>query len=257
MIPTISSMSIGNGKPLVLLHAFPLSHLMWQDFKVPSGYRLILPDFPGFGFSSTPSNGLTLSEAAQGLENHLFERGMTEPITLGGISMGGYWAMEYIRQFPDKILKVIFISTRPSLDKPEAKQNRLNMAKRVKKEGVEFLASAMIPGLLGKTTLANKSRIIERLQHWIQMVDPIAIVLAQRAMAERRDQNDLMSRLTVPVLVIAGNEDSLIPAADAESMSKAIPNSQLKVMEQAGHLVPLENPIQFQNIVNEFISKST
>src|SRR5579859_3200323 len=154
-IPKISSEETGKGLPLVLLHAFPLSHLIWEKIDPPAGYRMIKADFPGFGLSPIAPEGLTLQEAAQGLQQHLEERGIREPFALGGISMGGYWAMEFIRLFPQLVSKILFISTRTGVDKPEARQNRLNMADKVLREGTEFLIQAMVPGLLGKTTLTN------------------------------------------------------------------------------------------------------
>ncbi len=253
MIPTILSITKGKGRPVVLLHAFPLSHLMWEDFKAPSGYQLILPDFPGFGVTPLANKELTLAQAAQGLEKHLWEKGIVEPIILGGISMGGYWAMEFIRQFPSKVVKILFISTRPGIDRQDAKQYRLKMAERVNKEGVEFLKSTMVPGLLGRTTLSDKPEVAERLREWIQMTDPAAIALAQRAMAVRLDQNDLMSELKTPVCILAGQEDTLVPVAEAESLAKAIPSSRIQVLEHVGHLIPLENPERFQKILDEFV----
>src|SRR5581483_5700171 len=113
----IRSSIYGTGSPLVLLHAFPLSHELWQGFQAPAGHQLVLPDFPGFGLSPLHNGDLTLFEAAQGLENHLRSLGLTQPITLGGISMGGYWAFEYLRLFPGRVAKLLLISTRPGTDK--------------------------------------------------------------------------------------------------------------------------------------------
>src|ERR1035438_8979842 len=111
-VPEITSTSLGSGKPVVLLHAFPLSRLLWKDVVAPDGFQLIFPEFPGFGNSQLSGPGLTLSETARGLENHLQQKGITNPIFLSGISMGGYWAMEYLRQFSGRVSKVLFISTR-------------------------------------------------------------------------------------------------------------------------------------------------
>ena len=254
-VPQLESYQIGFGKPVVLLHAFPLSHQLWMDLVPPRGFQLILPDFPGFGNSPLPVGGLSLAEAAQGLENHLIQKGIHEPVILGGISMGGYWAMEFIRQFPHHVDKVLFVSTRPGLDKPEARQNRLKMADRVEKEGVGFLAAAMIPGLLGKTTLAHKPLAAERLTEWIQKTNPAAVALAQRAMADRRDQTELMAGLKAKTLVVAGLEDALIPSTEAETMAKAIAGSRLRLLEGVGHLVPLEDPNGFQKILQGFLSE--
>ncbi len=251
--PYIQSVEAGAGKPLVLLHAFPLSHLIWESLQPPFGYRLILADFPGFGESPLAPPGLTLAETAQGLEKHLQEKGINGPFALGGISMGGYWAMEYLRQFPNRITKVLFVSTRPGIDKPEGRQNRLNMAEKVVKEGTEFMVPAMIPGLLGKTTLAEKPGVADRVGRWIRATKPEAVALAQRAMSERRDQADLLPALRVPTLVLAGREDALIPFSEAEGMAKAVPGSQLRLLDRVGHLLPIEEPSGFQKIINDFL----
>jgi len=251
--PTVFSIQLGSGSPLVLLHAFPLSHLIWKNIAPPAGYRLILPDFPGFGDSPMASPGLTLADAAQGLEKHLREKGINGSIVLGGISMGGYWAMEYLRQFPNRVAKVLFISTRPGVDKPEGRQNRLNMAEKVVKEGTEFMVSAMIPGLLGKTTLAEKPKVVDQVGQWIRSTRPEAVALAQKALADRRNQTDLLPVLKVPALVLAGQEDALIPPSEAEAMSKAIPGCQLRILKRVGHLIPLEDPAEFQKIIDEFL----
>ncbi len=252
--PVIQSVATGTGKAIVLLHAFPLSHSIWKAIKPPLGHSLILPDFPGFGESPFAPSGLTLSDVAEGLENHLNQRGITDQVILGGISMGGYWAMEYLRRFPGRIAKVIFISTRPGLDKSETRQSRLNMAEKVLKEGTEFLIKDMVPGLLGKSTLSDKPGVVDQVSRWIRTTKPGAVALAQRAMAERRDQTDLMPTLRVPALIVAGREDALIPVSEAEAMAKAIPGSRIKILEHVGHLVPIEDPTRFQKIINEFLT---
>jgi pimeloyl-ACP methyl ester carboxylesterase len=254
-IPEIASQTKGSGKPLVLLHAFPLSHVIWKDLNPPSGFQMILPDFPGFGDSPLAGTGLTLAETAQGLKNHLTQKGIDGPLVLGGISMGGYWAMEFLRQFQGLVSRVLLISTKPGSDKPEARQNRLNMADKVMKDGTGYLVEAMAPGLLGRTTLAEKPGVKDQVGRWILATRPEAVALAQRAMAQRRDQTDLLPGLKVPTLVIAGREDALIPASEAEAMAKVIPGSRLRVLEKAGHLVPLEDPSQFQKILDDFMAQ--
>src|SRR6185436_19202033 len=116
---TIRSIRRGTGKPLVLLHPFPLSNSFWESLAVPAGFQLILPNFPGFG-DSTLSNPKTIEEAARDLAEHLDELGLANPFILGGISMGGYWAMEFLRQFQNRVEGLLFISTRAGLDLPEA-----------------------------------------------------------------------------------------------------------------------------------------
>ncbi len=251
--PALKSKIIASGRPLVLLHAFPFSNEIWEGLRPPPGFRVILPNFPGFGSSPAADPGLSLADVAWGLEKHLEETGVTEPIVLGGISMGGYWALEFLRHFPNRITGLILISTRAGIDGPEARQKRIEMAKRVELEGTGFLVNAMIPGLLGKTTRDQGVGIVKAVSGQIAKASPLGVALAQMAMANRRDQNDLLPMVKVKSLVVAGLEDALIPFSEAESLAKSIPGAQLRLIPEAGHLIPIEAPEIFQNLLNDFL----
>jgi 3-oxoadipate enol-lactonase len=149
--------------------------------------------------------------------------------------------------------QLILISTRPGSDKPEGRENRLNMADKVEKEGVSYLPEAMIPGLLGKTTLAEKPEVKRQLIEWINHTSPHAVAIAQRAMANRRDQTDMLGQIKARTLIIAGQEDNLIAPTEAVVMGKLIPNSQVKLLDHIGHLVPVESPKLFQKTIENFL----
>jgi len=238
---------------VVLLHAFPLSKQLWNQLKPIPGYRFITPDFPGFGTEPLAAPGLTLELEAQHLNRQLMVQNIDKPFIVAGISMGGYLAFEYYRQFPERVDRLILISTRAGVDKPEGRQNRLNMAEKVEKEGVGYLAEAMVPGLLGKATLADKPEVKRQLREWILNTSPQAVALAQRAMANRRDQTDLLAQIKARTLILAGQEDVLIAPTEAVTMGQLIPNSQVKLLDQVGHLVPIESPNQFQKSLRDFL----
>ena len=73
-------------------------------------------------------------------------------------------------------------------------------------------------------------------------------------MAERRDQSGFLSQIQVPALVIAGQEDPLIPKSESKNMARSIPRSVLKTVEGVGHLVPMEDPDAFSKILSKFLS---
>jgi 3-oxoadipate enol-lactonase len=240
-------------KPIVFLHAFPLSHLIWNQLKPIPGYQFLTPDFPGFGGTVLANAGFTLGQAARNLERQLSQQNIPKPFTLAGISMGGYWAFEYYRQFSNQVDQLILISTKSGADKPEGRQNRLKMAEKVEKEGVNYLPEAMIPGLLGKTTLADKPSVKQLVTDWINQTPPQAVASAQRAMADRRDQTSLLALIKAKTLILAGREDALIPFAESEAMSKLISSSRLQIIDKVGHLIPIEAPHEFQNSIEVFL----
>lgn len=250
----LSAERIGSGKPLVLLHAFPLNHRMFKIEELP-GYQVILPDFPGFDSKGSVDSNLNMEIAADALNKYLTAFLTThQKIILGGISMGGYLAFEFLRKFPEKVSKLILISTKANLDSPETQKRRIEMANQVEIDGVGYLPRVMLPGLLGNSTLTNKPQIVEEVKKMILMANPTAIAAAQRAMAVRRDQTKLLSEINIPTMVIAGREDKLIPVKEAEFMAQTIPNCELKVIEDVGHLVPIENPDFFLKILSDFIN---
>lgn len=252
-VPAIISQTRGKGQPVVLLHPFPLSHVIWEHLDPPLGFQFILPDFPGFGLTPLAEVGLTLSEASLRLKGHLEELGVKESFVLGGISMGGYWALEFMRQFEDRVEALVLISTRAGVDSPEGRKKRLDMAEKVEKEGTDGLDVGMLPGLLGITTLDTKPEVVEKVSRWIREASPRAVALAQRAMADRLDQKDLLPNVKVRSLVMAGREDALIPASEAEAMARLIPGSELVIHEKVGHLIPLEGPNEFEGSLREFL----
>jgi 3-oxoadipate enol-lactonase len=83
--------------------------------------------------------------------------------------------------------------------------------------------------------------------------DLAAIAAAQRAMANRRDQTDLLSQIHCPTLVLAGNEDTLIAPSEAAAMVQLLPKARIKIIPETGHLLPLEKPKIFQKHFSEFI----
>ncbi len=244
---------IGVGQPVVLLHAFPLNSQMFHLNQLP-GYQFIFPDFPGFGYSTFIEPDVNMGVIAEALNRRLNE--ILDPdkiLVLGGISMGGYLAFEYLRKFPEKVSKLILISTRAGLDTPQAKQNRIAMAEKVENIGLGLLPEALPKGLLGMTTQNNNPVLVEAVKRFILSSTPNAFASAQRVMANRCNQTDILPNIKQKTLVLAGSEDGLIPVAETKFMASLIPNAQFRLIEHVGHLIPLEDPEEFQSLIAEFL----
>ena len=244
--------------PLVLVHAFPFSQAMWK--AEASGLRelaeVITPDLPGFGGSArlTPPS---IPRMAQEIAAVLDRMKIQEPVVIGGLSMGGYVAFEFLRQFPERVRGLGLFSTRAAADTPEAREGRLKTAQKIRTEGLEPFTKTILPKLLGKTTIATQPRVVEEVTRRILANDPGGVADALLAMADRRDSTDLLGLIRCPTLVIAGEEDSFIPVSEAQGMRDRIPGAELEVIQKAGHLVNLEQPEAFQSILEQFLSEQS
>ncbi len=240
----------GTGTPFVLLHAFPLSGAMWtrDAERFARTARVITPDFPGFGGSSRQPQP-SIAAMAQAVADLLDALKIHEPVILAGFSMGGYVALECMRQFPQRVKALGLFSTKAAADSPEQREGRVTLIERLRREGLEVLRQTTLPKLVGVSTTARRPAVIAEIERAIRAADREGVMDAVRAMAERRDSQPLLPAIPCPTLIISGAEDVLIPSKESEVMAQAIPGAQLKVIPEAGHLVNLEVPEAFQDIV--------
>lgn len=247
----------GSGAPVVLVHAFPLSKVMWagQVKELAGSCKVITLDLPGFG-ESAPQTSPSIATAAQSVACLLDELKIVGPVFIGGLSMGGYVVLEFFRQFPTRVRGLGLFSTRAGADSDEQKKKRHEIADKVRKEGMSVLANSMPAKLAGETTAKENPLLLEQIKGMITAGSSVGTADALIAMAGRVDSSDLLDKIHVPTLIIAGAEDKVIPASDSELMKKAVVGADLHIMAKAGHMVNLEQPEQFNLLLKNFLQKS-
>ncbi len=238
--------------PLVFLHAFPLNATMWDDTVRRFPDRTVLrPDLPGFG--SAPPGPSTLDAFAEEVIAEMDREGIVDAV-LVGLSMGGYVSFRILERWPDRVRALVLADTKAGADSAEAAQKRTDQAARARKEGTGWLADAMVPALLGDTTLAEKPDVVARVRAIIERADAEGVASALEAMRARPDSTALLAGISVPVLAIVGAEDSVTPEADAREIAEGVPDGQLVVIPGAGHLSNLEAPDHFGDAVKAFLA---
>lgn len=252
----LASESHGSGIPLLFLHAFPLSRRMWANDK-PAFHRhfqFITMDLPGFGESAPVGETATMEAMAAQVLETMNKLKITDKCVVSGLSMGGYVALQLLKLAPERFRAAAFISTRANADSDEGRARRFQMIDFIQKEGLKPFAERMLPGLLGKSTLgAIIPMVAQQVKTWIESADPKAVCAALRGMAERPNMNALLPTLDMPMLFLAGEEDATIPPAEMEKMSKLAMNGKYCVLPRAGHLLNLEEPVQFQETFLHFL----
>ncbi len=252
---TINYHEVGEGDPVIFLHAFPLNQTMWDDqvVELADGFRLLTLDLRGFGGSGVTAGTVTMSQMAADVYA-LMKRLSIERATLVGLSMGGYVALAFYRDYPECVRALVLAATRATADTAAAQARRLQSADQAEREGANAIADAMVSLLLGASTTATRSDLAARLRSMIVANSPQGIAAAQRGMAARPDSTPLLPQMRFPVLVIIGAEDSLTSVAEAEGWRSQIPNSTLQVIEGAGHLLNLEKPLAFNAALQAFLA---
>ncbi|MFF5260864.1 alpha/beta fold hydrolase [Actinomadura viridis] len=254
MTVQIHARDVGAGTPLVLLHAFPLSSAMWlaQREGLAGRFRVITPDLRGFGGSRLGDDPPSIDHMADDVAL-LFHRLGLDGAVVAGLSMGGYVAMALCRRHPDLVLGLVLASTKASADTEQARRNRLRQADALDRDGdLDVLLDEVLPNLVGPTTLRQRALVYGRVRGLVQATPAPAAAWAQRAMAGRPASFDTLRGLTVPALVVSGDEDALSTAEDARAMVEALPDAEPVVIPQAGHLCAIEQPDLFNRAVGEF-----
>ena len=244
----------GEGPALVLLHAFPLNGRMWEPqaetFK--KDYRVVMPDYPGFGRSARAPAQPDVGYYARCVQRLVDSLGL-ESFVLGGISMGGYVAFQCLRHFPGRIRGLVLADTRADADPEEARETRMQTARRVAEKGVEVLIELQMERLLAPQTIENNEEVVERVRAMIRRSTPEGVVGALGALRDRPDVNPLLPEVRVPTLVIGGEEDAISSPEVMGEMARGIPTSRHVVIPGAGHLSNLEAPQEFNAALQDFL----
>ncbi|MFO1007420.1 MAG: alpha/beta fold hydrolase [Planctomycetaceae bacterium] len=253
---SISYVDIGQGAPLLFIHGFPLDHTMWrhQIDDLQADYRVLAVDLPGFGQSQAPRSDMSIAGFADCIAEFLDRIGMTKPITLCGLSMGGSIALQFALRHPQRLARLILCDCRAMVDAPEAQKMRLDLAERVLTEGPEFVAAAMPARLFAAKTIEQHPDIVQSIQAVIRSTASTSVAGGSRALAHREDVVSRLGEIRVPTLIIVGSEDVISTSGEMKAMAERIPLSRHVEIPGAGHMAPLEAPAQVNTEIRSWLA---
>jgi pimeloyl-ACP methyl ester carboxylesterase len=242
--------------PLVLLHAFPLDSRMFDGIRaaVAARVRLPTPDLRGFGdgppLAPIAAAAPDLTVFADDVLADLDAAGIERAI-VGGVSMGGYIALNLLRRHPDRIAGLVLADTRGGADDDAARERRRGAAERADRGDIAAGPDAVAPLLAGGASDVVRAELAA-----IAAAVPAAtIAWAQRAMAARPDSTAALAGATVPVLVLVGEQDAITPPAVARELAATAPEAELVELAGCGHLTPAEDPVAFADALVGWLSR--
>jgi pimeloyl-ACP methyl ester carboxylesterase len=243
----------GTGRPLLLVHGFPLDRAMWRHQLLAwEGWMCIAPDLRGAGGSDVPSGDYTMSRYADDLVTVL-DAVEAPGAVCCGLSMGGYVLFELLRRHPERVLGLILCDTKSEADTPEAKQGRDELAGLARGEGMSAVATRLLPKLVGGSTRRAHGAVEDEVRQMVLRSPVTGVVGALAAMRDRAEATPWLSEIRVPSLVVGGAEDELTPPAVMRSMADRIPGARYVEIAGAGHVAPLERPEAVNAAVAEFL----
>jgi pimeloyl-ACP methyl ester carboxylesterase len=208
---------------VVLLHAFPLDERMWEPQREAlAGHEIIAPNLYELGGNSVDTWAARILDVVEG------------ELVAVGASLGGYVGLAMARRAPDRVRALLLAGSRASADPPERLAAREEMIRVVTEEGIEGWNRDFYPP-------GPSDRSTDELVRGIE------------ALRDRADATDVVRRYGGPIVVVVGDQDQVLPVDEAREIAESAPDGSIEIVEGAGHLVSLEEPERFNQILLELL----
>jgi pimeloyl-ACP methyl ester carboxylesterase len=160
---------------------------------------------------------------------------------LAGLSMGGYVAHEIMRQAPERVERLALVDTNARADNEDQVRARRDLIKLAEIGTFKGVTPRLLPSLIHPSRM-NDPTVAGVVMEMAERVGQAAFVRQQTAIMNRKDSRGDLEAIRVPTLVLAGRQDALCPPKVQDEMMARLPNAKLVLVEDCGHLAPLERP---------------
>lgn len=242
----------GEGPALVLLHGFTESLEIWNRFseELSKEFRVICVDLPGHGRTANFAAIHTMEFMAEIVYAVLSFCRIQQCVMLGH-SMGGYVSLAFANLYPEMLKALILFHSQADADDDEARRNRERAIDVVKKDRFGFI-NQFIPDLFAPANRQRLSREIEVLKNQAGSISGKGLVAAMEGMKVRNGWRDLLKTLKIPVLFVAGKQDTRIPLEKVIEQIALPGHAEALLLEDAGHMGYLEAPEITLGVIRDF-----
>jgi len=166
---------------------------------------------------------------------------MPDTFAVCGLSMGGYVALELMRQAPERVTRLALIATRASPDQPEERVHRRDLIRLARQNTFKGVTPRLLPMLLHPSRLAEKT-LTDHVMAMARRLGRHAFLRQQQAIVARPDFRTVLPAIRCPTLVLCGRDDRITPLSAHQALAADIAGARLVVIDDCGHLPPLEQP---------------
>lgn len=249
---TICYLEQGQGDPVILLHGYCGSSSYWEQvLNYLHDYRVIVPDLRGHGRSDAPMGPYTIEQMADDVLL-LMDELEIEKATLLGHSLGGYITLSFVQRYSSRLNAFGLIHSTGFPDSEEAKEKRVKAVSVIQQEGITNFVDSLVPGLFAPGMEERQPECIQKAKEIGYLTPPQGAIGAALAMRERPDRRDVLSASPLPVLLVAGEKDGLIPTERVFTTDH--PNVTQVVINDAGHMSMMEKPKELSEAMQQFLN---
>ena len=259
---------LGEGPAILFVHGLGASWQSWLE-QLPefaASHRVVAMDLPGFGYSESPSEDISIEYYARWTAKFMDILGIESAAAVVGNSMGGFVSAELAIKSPERVQRLVFVSAAIFWQNRRRAQPLVQLAK---------LSDAVVARALVRATddIATRRRlryaalasagfrypqyVSDELAH--EMVRSArrtdGFLPALEALAGY-DLEEELPKISCPTLIVWGANDQLVSVKDAERLEDLIPASRREVFERTGHVAMLERPERFNQLLREFLAEA-
>ena len=245
----------GSGPAMLLIHGFPLSKDLFEKQRAyfSRSYTVITPSLPGFGKSTTSTSNQTETNYAAEMIGLLGYLHVTSAV-IGGHSMGGQVVLEMYRQQPSLFASMILFDTNPAAANLIEKAEWPGYGRMAHAMGSASIAPPVAAVMVTGDAVAKDPQLQTDIESFVDMAKPAGVSGGANALVTRADYTQMLSQISVPTLVIVGQDDTVYPVAISKALADAIPNARLAVIPGVAHASMFDNAEATDNAMQAFLS---
>ena len=226
--------------PLVLLPGLLCDAQLWR------------PQRDGLSGANCWVADLTLDASMVEMSKRVLTEAPFPRFSLAGLSMGGYVAMELMRQAPERVARLALLDTQARTDIPEATERRLALIELANQGKFADVTERLLPLLLHPSRLSD-ARLVDVVKSMAHKVGKDAFLRQQNAIMRRIDSRPSLANIRCPTLVLCGDGDLLTPPDRHAEIVAAVPGAKLVVVPECGHLSTLEKPTEVNRALQAWL----
>ena len=174
---------------------------------------------------------------------------------LAGLSMGGYVALEIMARAPERVERLALLDSRARGDPPAERSRRRGLIELAQKGQFKGVAPRLLPLYVHPARLVEGDPLAEAVSAMAMRIGRDAFIRQQQAILGREDRFGLLRAIACPTLVLCGRQDQLTPPAFHSEIAEAVPDSSLVIIEDCGHLAPMERPDAVSAAMRSWLGK--